>query len=134
MKYLVADDDPFVCEQIQSYLCSLPDTEYCLQAGDGLTALRLLSTGQLDAAFIDLQMPHLDGFALLRALPRSLPVVVVSASTNFESRLANFDLVACLSKPLNTPHFRQAVDKVRATVTSGASANVEMATTAVENR
>lgn len=124
MKYLIADDDPFVCEQLESYLTTLPDTEYCLQAGDGLAALQLLCTGRLDAAFIDLQMPHLDGVSLLRSLPHHLPVVVVSASADMESRVGEFNLVACLSKPLDVPRLRWAVDKLRSVITLGAASHV----------
>jgi DNA-binding response OmpR family regulator len=114
MKYLIADDDPFVCEQIERYLATLPDTEYCLQAGDGLVALQILSTGDLDAAFVDWQMPHLDGADLLRALPDRLPVIVVSARTDLESQFSPFGHVAYLHKPLEPRQILQAVEKVRA--------------------
>src|SRR3954466_7091666 len=83
MKYLVADDDPLVCEQVESFLTRLGDTEFCLKAGDGLPALQLLSAGGSVAAFLDLRMPGLDRVSLLRALPRGLPIVIVSASNEF---------------------------------------------------
>ena len=114
MKYLVADDDPLVCEQVESFLSRLPDTDYCLKTGDGLAALSLLSAGDLDAAFLDLQMPGLDGISLLRALPRGLPVVIVSASADFGAQSYEFDIADYLLKPLDFPRFAQAMEKVRA--------------------
>ena len=114
MKYLVADDDPLVCEQVESFLSCLPDTDYCLKTGDGLAALSLLSSGDLDAAFLDLQMPGLDGISLLRALPRGLPVVIVSASADFGVQSYEFDITDYLLKPLDFPRFAQAAEKIRA--------------------
>src|ERR1043165_7221958 len=118
MKYLVADDDPLVCEQVESFLTRLNDTDFCLKAGDGLTALQLLSAGGIDAAFLDLQMPGLDGVSLLRALPRGLPVVIVSASKEFGAGSYEFDVADYLLKPLEFPRFIQAVEKVRARISS----------------
>ena len=114
MKYLVADDDPLVCEQVESFLTRLADTEYCLKAGDGLAALQLLSAGGIDAAFLDLHMPGLDGVSLLRALPRGLPVVIVSASAEFGAGSYEFDVADYVLKPLAFPRFVQAVEKIRA--------------------
>ena len=114
MKYLVADDDPLVCEQVESFLSRFPDTDYCLKTGDGLAALSLLSAGDLDAAFLDLQMPGLDGVSLLRALPRGLPVVIVSASADFGAQSYEFDIADYLLKPLDFPRFAQALEKIRA--------------------
>ena len=116
MKYLVADDDPLVCEQVESFLTRLADTEYCLKAGDGLAALQLLSAGGLDAAFLDLHMPGLDGVSLLRALPRGLPIVIVSASAEFGAGSYEFDVVDYVLKPLTFPRFVQAVEKIRARI------------------
>lgn len=113
MKYLVADDDPLVCEQVESFLTRLGDTEFCLKAGDGLTALQLLSAGGIDAAFLDLQMPGLDGVSLLRALPRGLPVVIVTASKDFGAGSYEFAVADYLLKPLDFPRFIQAVEKIR---------------------
>ena len=36
MRYLIADDDPLVCETLESFLSRLEDTTYCLVAGHGL--------------------------------------------------------------------------------------------------
>jgi two-component system LytT family response regulator len=113
MKYLVADDDPLVCEQVESFLTRLGDTDFCLKAGDGLTALQLLSGGDIDAAFLDLQMPGLDGVSLLRALPRGLPIVIVTASKDFGAGSYEFAVADYLLKPLEFPRFIQAVEKIR---------------------
>lgn len=113
LRCLVADDDPLICDTIESHLQKAGGLDYCLKANDGLTALNLLSAGEFDLVFLDLQMPGLDGATLLRAMPRSLPVVVVSASTDFAAQSYEFDVVDYLVKPLEFPRFCQALLKAR---------------------
>ncbi len=113
MKCLVADDDPLVCATVEEYLSRIDDVEFCVHANDGLTALNLLTTGGFDLVFLDLQMPGLDGKSLLQALPRSIPVVIVSASEDFGAQSYEFDVVDYLVKPIGFARFFQAVQKVR---------------------
>jgi len=114
MRYLVADDDPLVCETVESYLARFDDTEYCLKTGDGLSALQLLTEGSLDAAFLDVAMPGLDGAGVLQALSSTrLPVVVISASPDFAARSYEFRVTDYLLKPLEFPRFAQAVSRIR---------------------
>ena len=113
LRCLVADDDPLICDTVESHLQKAGGTEFCLKASDGLTALNLLSTGEFDLIFLDLHMPGLDGEALLRAMPRGLPVIVISASTEFAAQSYEFDVVDYLVKPLEFPRFCQALAKAK---------------------
>jgi DNA-binding LytR/AlgR family response regulator len=113
MRCLVADDDPLVCATVEEFLSRIEGIEFCVQAHDGVTALNLISTGGFDAVFLDLQMPGLDGESLLRAMPKGIPVVVVSASTEFGARSYDFDIADYLVKPLEFSRFFQAVKKLR---------------------
>ena len=113
MTYLVADDDPLVCETVESFLQRLDDTEFCLKVGDGLTALQVLSAGGIDGVFLDLQMPELNGPDVLRALPRDIPIVLISASAEFAAQSYEFQVADYLVKPLTFPRFAQAVTRIR---------------------
>ena len=113
MKYLVADDDPLVCETVEAFLQKIEDTEFCLKVGDGLTALQVLSAGGIDAVFLDLQMPELNGPEVLRALPRDIPIVLISASAEFGAASYEFQVADYLVKPLTFPRFAQAVARIR---------------------
>jgi response regulator of citrate/malate metabolism len=115
MKCLVVDDDPLVCATVEQFLGRIEGIEYCLQANDGLIALNLLSADKFDLVFLDLQMPGLDGESLLRALPREVPVVVISASPDFGAKSYEFNVVDYLVKPLEfTRFFRQSPRHVSA--------------------
>jgi len=113
MRYLVADDDPLVCETVESFLGRFDDTEFCLKTGDGLSALQLLSEGSMDAAFLDVEMPGLDGPGVLSALASRVPVVVISASTDFAAQSYDYRVTDYLLKPLEFPRFAQAVARLK---------------------
>jgi two-component system, LytTR family, response regulator len=113
MKCLVADDDPLVCETVEAWLQGVDGVEFCLKANDGLTALNLVSTGDIDLVFLDLQMPGLDGETLLRAMPKALPVVVISASEAFGAKSYEYGVLDYLVKPLDQGRFYKAVQKAR---------------------
>jgi two-component system, LytTR family, response regulator len=114
MKCLIADDDPLVCETLESFVEKLGGAELCLKVGDGVTALQLTQNERFDVIFLDLQMPGLDGVTLLKSLPRNLPVIVVSADPSFGAESYEFGVVDYLVKPLSFPRFAQAMQKVRA--------------------
>jgi DNA-binding LytR/AlgR family response regulator len=120
MRYLVADDDPLVCETVESFLGRFDDTEFCLKTGDGLSALQLLTEGSIDAAFLDVEMPGLDGPGVLRALASRVPVVVISASTDFAAQSYDFRVTDYLLKPLEFPRFAQAVARLKETQAAAA--------------
>ncbi len=113
MRCLVVDDDPLVCELLESFLARVEGVEFSLQAADGVSALSLLTGGGIDAAFIDLGLPGMDGESLLRALPRSLPVVIISASEHFALRSYEFEVMDYLLKPIAFPRFLQALRRVQ---------------------
>lgn len=121
MRYLVADDDPLVCETVESFLGRFDDTEFCLKTGDGLSALQLLTEGSIDAAFLDVEMPGLDGPGVLRALASRVPVVVISASTDFAAQSYDFRVTDYLLKPLEFPRFAQAVARLKETQAAAAA-------------
>jgi len=79
-RILIVDDSPTVLAQT---LAHLTDDYDCLSAGDGKEALETALREGPAAMLIDLEMPRMDGSALLRALKadprtRNIPVVVVT--------------------------------------------------------
>lgn len=84
MKLLIVDDHAILREGLAAMLRQAgPDTEV-LQAGDGAEGVRLAETHlDLDAVFLDLEMPGVDGMSAVPELGRrrpDLPVIVLSSS------------------------------------------------------
>ena len=113
MNCLIIDDDPLVCETVESYLQRVGGAETCLKVGDVTSALSLLAAGDFDVVFLDLRMPDGDGESILRAIPRQTAVVVITAHTDFAAQSYAFDVADYLVKPIDFPRFCQAMQKVR---------------------
>lgn len=102
---LVVDDDRFfVSSLVEGLLALAPSIDLCV-AHDGAEALRVLAQRSFDALVTDIEMPELDGIALLEAMRErasTMPVVVVSTQerAGIAGALADADF-EYLAKPLD---------------------------------
>ncbi len=106
VQILLVDDDPILREFAQVNLSS-PRTRVDV-APDGVAALEILRQGAHDLVLLDLEMPGLDGFAVLeriRADPvlRQLPVIVQTGREDVAAidRCFHLGATAFVTKPLN---------------------------------
>jgi len=81
---LVADDDLVVREAIQEILEL--DGYRVLVAGDGQQALRVLSEETIDVLILDIKMPHVDGWTVLRTISGARPQVIIHSAQDFSPR------------------------------------------------
>lgn len=91
---------------------------HVVRSCDGLEALEHIERGMLDVVMLDLQMPEIDGFALvqrIRSLPdetkANIPIIVLTAAidTASQQRLAALGVFDILLKPLSIQSLRQAL-------------------------
>ena len=114
-RILVADDNRLVRELFTAYLTEAGAN--CEQAVDGRQALARAATGNFDAMVLDLAMPHLNGFEVVRHLRATgqtqLLVVGVSAHASSadqaSARAAGMD--ACLAKPVKLSELSAALSR-----------------------
>jgi CheY-like chemotaxis protein len=106
LRVLVADDDPILREFASVYL-STPMAEI-VTAADGAEALAQLKSSRFDIAVLDIDMPEMDGFALLQSIRQDaalggLPVVMLTGHEDIASIDRAFTLGAngFASKPVN---------------------------------
>jgi len=83
IRVLVVDDSPMIRQLLTQTLRAAPDLEVVGTAADGLEAHAKIALLHPDVLTLDLEMPRMDGLALLKLLQREhpLPVVVVSSLT-----------------------------------------------------
>lgn len=96
VRVLVVDDSPFNRKVIAEILESCPSIEVVGRAFDGEDAIRKILQLNPDVLTLDLEMPRMDGFAVLRWLManRPLPVLVVSSRESNRSVFKALDLGA----------------------------------------
>lgn len=103
MRALVVDDSAVHRLTLAAALRELPSVTAVETAASGEEAVRLLSRGRYDLLSLDIQMPGMDGFAVLRWVMtnRPLPVLVVTGAQHGPTALAALELGAfeVLRKP-----------------------------------
>src|SRR6058998_660982 len=119
MRILVIEDEP----RILAFLARGLEAEGFTVDGapDGRAGVKQASRGRYDLVILDLLLPKLDGLAVLHELQRvrpELPVVIVSARSDLETKLRGFGLGACdyVSKPFS---FDELLARIRAQLRRG---------------
>jgi two-component system, LytTR family, response regulator len=115
MRVLIADDERGARQRLCHMLEAWPDMELVGEASDPLEALHAISTLTPDAIFLNIQMPGLDGFELISALPRHRCPAVVFVTAQDEQAVRAFETSAAdyLLKPVDPRRLARAVDKLR---------------------
>lgn len=94
MRILIADDEKEVLELLRLYLEK--DGFEVFSAGDGITALGIAESEQLDCAILDVMMPELNGFQLLKKIREksNIPVIMLTARTASADKVLGLDMGA----------------------------------------
>ena len=123
-KILIADDEKEVTELLHLYLEK--DGFEVFSAGDGITALGIVSTEKLDCAILDVMMPELNGFQLLKKIREktNIPVIMLTARTNSSDKVLGLDMGAddYVTKPFDP---LELCARVKANIRRYHSASVE---------
>ena len=116
MRVLLVDDETSARRRLTRLLAAYSDVEIVGEAQDGLEALALIESTAPDLVFLDIRMPELDGFGVIRAIPSTLKMPLVIFATSYdEHALEAFDAnaIAYLLKPIEVERLTSALDRVR---------------------
>lgn len=108
----ILDDEPLATELLQGYIERLPDFELIGVSNSPTQALTFLQKTQVDVLFLDIQMPTLTGFDLLRPLSYRPKVIFTTAFREYAFESYEFDVVDFLVKPISFEHFLKSVGKM----------------------
>jgi two-component system, LytTR family, response regulator len=113
LRTLIVDDEPIAREVLREELEAFPEIEIVGEAGNGKEALQKIEGLAPDLVFLDLQMPVMGGFEVVRKLGgKSLPVVVIVTAFD-EHAIEAFETGAIdyLLKPVSEARLRKAVER-----------------------
>ncbi|HEX8675520.1 MAG TPA: response regulator, partial [Longimicrobium sp.] len=115
IRALVVDDEPLARRGLHQLLAPHADVEIVGECGDGRSALDAIRALRPDLLFLDIQMPELDGFGVMRALGADAPPAVVFLTAYGEFALEAFDVEAVdyLVKPVREERFEEALRRAR---------------------
>ncbi|MDE3167703.1 MAG: response regulator transcription factor [Acidobacteriota bacterium] len=116
IRTLIVDDEPVARQVLREELSAAGDIEIVGEAEDGAGALAAIARHRPDLVFLDLKMPGLGGFDVVRRLPEGvLPVVViVTAYDEHAIRAYEAGALDYLLKPVSQERLARTLDRVRA--------------------
>ena len=118
LRALIVDDEPLARQELQFLLESTPDVQIVGLGGNGIEAVDLVQAHHPDVVYLDVQMPGLDGFGVLKKLLEThtpLPqVVFATAYDRYAVRAFEVNAVAYLLKPFDRARVTQTVEKALA--------------------
>lgn len=111
---LIVDDEPLARERIRTLLEAEPDIELLGECAGGPEALEAMRTRRPDLMFLDVQMPEMDGFQVLRELGAPLPVTIfVTAFDEHAVKAFEAQALDYVLKPFKVARFKAAVERAR---------------------
>ena len=112
MRVLIVDDEPLARRGIALRLADF-DVEIVAECGDGKSAVQKLLELSPDVVFLDVQMPGMNGFEVLRSLPEGRVPIVIFLTAYEEHALRAFEVHALdyLLKPIDDDRFTAAVQR-----------------------
>ena len=129
---LIIDDEQLAREELAYLLDEVGGVEVLAQGANGIEAVDLIEEHHPDMVFLDVQMPGLDGFAVIQRLmdlrtkasgvAEPLPqIVFATAYDQYAVRAFDVNAVDYLLKPFDRARVEQAVERVRGRLTSASS-------------
>jgi len=149
---LIIDDEQLARDELKYLLDSVGDVDVVGQGANGIEAVELIREHHPDIVFLDVQMPGLDGFAVIEKLlernqikaasaelgvgeAEPLPqIVFATAYDQYAVRAFDVNAVDYVLKPFDRNRIVQAVERAKSRIANGASANVQQADSPIESQ
>jgi two-component system LytT family response regulator len=111
----VADDERPARRFLLALIATVPDAVVVGEADNGAEAVQLIEREKPDLAFLDIEMPEVDGMAVVRMLPRRLvPLIVfVTAYDDYAVKAFEVNAVDYLLKPVTGERLHEALQRAR---------------------
>lgn len=120
LKLLIVDDNPAV---VKALAIRMSEQGYdCITALDGHQAMQYMTDPGIDALITDLDMPYLDGFALVDLATSFKPVkcvIITGSADNAMQCYRSYPGVPVMMKPFNAEHIITALEQSKAVGPNG---------------
>jgi two-component system LytT family response regulator len=116
IRVLLSDDEALARGRLRTLLQEEPDLEIVAECSDGRAAVAAIQREKPDLVFLDIQMPEMDGFAVVEALQKegTLPLTIfVTAYDRYAMRAFEVHALDYLLKPVNKDRLSEALDHAR---------------------
>ena len=129
---VIVDDETLARDELAFLLKSVGDVDVVAQGKNGLEAVSLIREHSPDLVFLDVQMPGLDGFGVIKKLlDRKVPLPKIVFATAFDQyavKAFEVNAVDYLLKPFDKKRVAQSIQKARAKMESDVASSDKLET------
>lgn len=113
LRVIAVDDEPLALGQLEKYISKVPFLSLTAACHSAFEAREVLESGEVDAMFLDINMPDLSGMDLVKTLKRPPLVVFTTAYSEYAIEGFKVDAVDYLLKPFTLSEFITSAEKLR---------------------
>ena len=109
---MIIEDEPLATEVLQDHIRQVPFLKLVCTCSDAFFAMERLQEYAIDLIFLDIHLPKMKGFDLLRVLKKPPKVIITSAYQEYAIQGYEFNVIDYLLKPIEFSRFLKAVNKM----------------------
>jgi two-component system LytT family response regulator len=127
LRLLIVDDEPVARRRLRRLVREIGDIDIAGEAGDGDSAVSAIRTLKPDIVLLDVQMPEMDGFQVLKAIGREIlpDVIFVTAFDQYALRAFEVHALDFLLKPVSAEKLAGALERARTRIAERRGARVD---------
>lgn len=112
IKCVLVDDEPLAIKVLQNYFTNFSDFEIIGTFSNALQALEFINNNSVDAVFLDVNMPMMNGFELIRLIEYKTKIIITTAYREFAAESYELDVLDYLIKPIPLPRFIKCINRI----------------------
>jgi len=116
LRIAAVDDEYHVLERLERMLLGIEDVEICGLFETGETLLSYLETGTLDAIFLDIEMPEINGLELaerILELYSDVHIVFITAFNQYAIEAFEVQAIDYILKPITEERLRKTIERLK---------------------
>lgn len=130
---IIADDESMLRQSLKDHLSLIwPELTIVGEAKDGSQALALIHELEPDFAFLDINMPTLNGMNVAKGITTATQIVFVSSYENYAHEAFEANAIDYIVKPLEIPRLSRVVAKLKKSLIAGDKITLEKLVSTLE--
>ena len=125
IKCIIIDDEPLAAEVLENYLREFSNVEHVGSFTNPLEALETIESGDVEAVFIDINMPKMNGLEFIRSIEAKPYFIITTAYREYAVESYDLDVLDYLVKPIPFNRFLKSINKLSLKFNSERSSETE---------
>ncbi|UCE18567.1 MAG: response regulator transcription factor [Gemmatimonadota bacterium] len=125
MRTIIVDDEAPARLKVKQYLKDNPDIEIIGEADNGTDAVREINEKKPDLVILDIQMPEMDGFEVIKALSEPPLVIFATAYDQYAIQAFEVNSIDYLLKPFSKQRLKDSLERAKGYLKSDFESKIE---------